>query len=230
MAVTAAKTGYATAMQLSNGASPAAYSTIAELLKVSGFGIERTVIEATNLLSPQEFKEFVFGMKTTKEFSLEVNYLPTSSTQTGLITNMLANSDISDRAWRLLLPDFGAVTKTATVITTTWTSTAHGYLTGQSIKLTTTGTIPTGFTVNRVYWLRRIDANSFSLHPTPEDAFAGTGAISASNAGTGTHTANGTSFFIFTGECKGFTCDPSPDEKLTGQIQFVDTSAATAPA
>jgi hypothetical protein len=128
----------------------------------------------------------------------------------------------------LVLPDFGAVTKTATVVTTTWTSTTHGFLTGQSIRLTNAGgALPTGYTGGRkVYWLNRLAANTFSLHLTPEAAAAGTGAVSASDAGTGTHTANGTSLWGFTGECSGFTVgDAEPDSKLTGTVNFAVTGA-----
>lgn len=225
MSVTAARTGYSATLQFSDGSSPAAYASVAEATKISGFGVERSVHDATNLTSPDEWKEFIYGIKTLKAFTLEFNYLPTNTTQKTLL-DWSTYTNLTGRNWRLVIPDFGAVTKTATVSTTTWTSSSHGFLTGQPIRFTTSGTIPTGITVGKVYWINRLSSSTFSIHLTPEAAVAGSGAVSASG-GSGTHTANGTSLFTFTGEASAFTADPEPDAILKGQVTFAVNGAIT---
>lgn len=65
--------------------------------------------------------------------------------------------------------------------------TAHGFLTGDMIYLTTTGALPTGLTANTVYYVIYVDANSFRLATSNANALAGT-AINTSGTQSGTHT------------------------------------------
>lgn len=227
MAVTAAISGYAATIQVSDAASPAVHTAIAEAVKISGFGIERTVIEATNLTSPQQFKEFIYGMKESKEFGVEANYLPTDTSQKGAITGSLGTS--ISRAWRFVLPDFGAVTKTISGITTsTWTcSASHGWLTPQPVIVTSTGSMPGGINIGQVYWARRVLTTTVKLYLSPDDATADSGAITPGSSGSGTITMKGTSIWSFTGECMGFTADADADAKLVGQLKFKITGAST---
>jgi len=228
MTASAAISGYACTLQLGDSATPKAYTSIAEVSRITGIGVSRDTIEVTHLTSDDEWKEFAYGMAMSGNFGAEVNYLPANATQQGLLTNTQAASPYN--TWRLLLSDFGAVTKTSVVSGSTWTSAAHGFLTGQSIRLTTSGTIPTGFTVGKTYWLKRAGASTFTLHLTPAAAAAGSGAITASDAGTGTHTANGTTIWTFNAACSGFTCEADPNGKFSGQVQFSSSGAAsTAP-
>lgn len=232
MPASSAKSGYGTTLQVGNGASPEAFTAIAEVFRITGIGVNRETIEVSHLLSDDEFKEFVYGMAMTANFSCEVNFLPLDDTQEGLIDDVQDTGANAYKTYRLAIPDYGAVTATATVSGSTWTATAHGYLTGQPLRLTTTGTLPTGFVLGKTYWLNRASANTFTLHLTPAAAAAGSGAVSASDAGTGTHTAGGTSTFTFTAACSGFTVgDVTPNERLTGTVQFSATGATTvAPA
>jgi microcystin-dependent protein len=68
------------------------------------------------------------------------------------------------------------------------TLTAHGLITGDQIYLTTTGGLPTGLSINTIYFVIKIDANTFNLSTTLANAIAGT-KIATSSAGSGTHTA-----------------------------------------
>lgn len=86
MAVTAADTGYNTIFGKNLG------TAIPELNKLSGVGITRETVEATNLSSPTEWKEFVFGLKEGTEITAEMNYLPTNATQKLIISDMLAGT------------------------------------------------------------------------------------------------------------------------------------------
>lgn len=69
------------------------------------------------------------------------------------------------------------------------TLTAHGRQTGQRVYLTTTGSLPTGLSVNTVYYAIRIDANTLNLATSQANALAGT-AINTSGSQSGTHTLN----------------------------------------
>lgn len=86
MAVTAADTGYATTFGKNGG------TAIPEITKISGVGINRETVEATNLSSPSEWKEFVFGLKEGTPITVEMNYLPTNATQKLIISDMLAGT------------------------------------------------------------------------------------------------------------------------------------------
>jgi hypothetical protein len=86
MAITAAVTGYATTFGKNGG------TAIPELNKISGTGINRETVEATNLSSPSEWKEFVFGLLEGTDISIEFNYLPTNATQKLIHSDMIAGT------------------------------------------------------------------------------------------------------------------------------------------
>lgn len=70
-----------------------------------------------------------------------------------------------------------------------FTLTAHGLQTGDQIYLTTTGALPTGLAANTLYYVERIDANTFYLATSRANAYAGT-RIATSGSQSGTHTLN----------------------------------------
>lgn len=64
------------------------------------------------------------------------------------------------------------------------TATAHGFTTGQAIRLTTTGALPTGLATGTTYYVRDVTANTFSLATTVNGT-----AITTTGTQSGTHTA-----------------------------------------
>lgn len=69
------------------------------------------------------------------------------------------------------------------------TATAHAMLTGDGpFQLTTTDTLPAGLELATDYYVRSLSANTFSLHPTRNDAIADTNSVATTDTGTGTHT------------------------------------------
>ena len=62
----------------------------------------------------------------------------------------------------------------------------HGFLTGESIFLTTNGTLPTGLTTDTLYWIIVIDNNSFRLANSYANAISNS-AINTSGTQTGVH-------------------------------------------
>jgi microcystin-dependent protein len=67
--------------------------------------------------------------------------------------------------------------------------TAHGFITGDAVYLTTTGALPTGLVANTLYYIVRVDANSFNLATSLANAIAGT-KITTTGSQSGTHTIN----------------------------------------
>lgn len=66
-------------------------------------------------------------------------------------------------------------------VSVAWT--AHGWLNGQSLSFTTTGTLPGGLAINTRYYIVEIATNSFSVSATKGGA-----PIWTTSAGSGTHT------------------------------------------
>lgn len=65
------------------------------------------------------------------------------------------------------------------------TKTAHGFVGGERLRLSTTGTLPTGLNTSTDYFVFRIDANTFRLQ-TISDVLGGT-FVNTSGTQTGTH-------------------------------------------
>lgn len=83
-------------------------------------------------------------------------------------------------------PSLGTFTVTiATPAVVTLNS--HGLQTGDQVYLTTTGALPTGLTANTLYYVIRIDANTFNLATSRANAYAST-KINTSGTQSGTHT------------------------------------------
>lgn len=84
-----------------------------------------------------------------------------------------------------------------------FTRTAHGFVSGEAVYLTTTGALPTGLSQNTVYYVNVINANTFNLSTNRTNV----GAIHINTSGTqsGTHTisrspygvGNGTTTFSY---------------------------------
>lgn len=79
-----------------------------------------------------------------------------------------------------VLGDVSLSAETATV-------TAHGYLTGVLVTLTTSNTLPTGLATSTNYYLIVVNANTVKFATSQANALAGT-AINLTGYGTGTHT------------------------------------------
>jgi hypothetical protein len=68
----------------------------------------------------------------------------------------------------------------------TWTS--HGLVSGQRIRLATTGALPTGLSINTTYWITVVDANTFKLSTSLANAQTAT-FITTTGSQSGVHTA-----------------------------------------
>lgn len=86
-----------------------------------------------------------------------------------------------------IVPDKGTVTISVPATPTVITLNNHGFLTGESIFLTTTGALPTGLAVNTLYFIVVNTANTFWLSTTYANAIANT-RIATSGTQSGVHT------------------------------------------
>lgn len=126
------------------------------------------------------------------ESSMPVGTIVSSSLQTAPIGFLVCDgSNTVSRTtyanlFNAIAPNKGTVTITiATPGVITLSS--HGFLTGESIFLTTTGALPTNLSANTLYYVINVDANTFRLAISYANAIAGT-AISTSGSQSGTHT------------------------------------------
>lgn len=71
------------------------------------------------------------------------------------------------------------------------TLTGHGFLGNERVILQTSGALPTGLSVNTVYFVKYVDANTFKLATT-----AGGADINTSGSQSGTHTLNTESMLL----------------------------------
>jgi len=69
-----------------------------------------------------------------------------------------------------------------------FTHDTHGLSMGDRVSFTTTGSLPSGLTVGQHYWVVTIDANTFNLSTSYDNAIALDELIATSSAGSGTHT------------------------------------------
>lgn len=89
------------------------------------------------------------------------------------------------------LPSNNAAAQTFTAATTDLcTATAHGFQTGDRVRLTTTTTLPAGLAAATTYYVIYVSANTFKLAASDALATAGT-AVDVTDTGTGTHSITG---------------------------------------
>lgn len=106
----------------------------------------------------------------------------------------------------------------------TVTSTAHGYLTGLAVQLTTTGSLPTGLATLTTYYLIVVDANTLSFATSAANAAAGNAiALSGSASGTNTIVPN-----ALAGSVKVQKNNENTESMANGNTPvWVDVAAAT---
>lgn len=89
------------------------------------------------------------------------------------------------------LPGNNTATQAFTAATTDICSaTAHGYQTGDRVRLTTTTTLPAGLAAATTYYVIKLTADTFKLAASDALATAGT-AVDVTDTGTGTHSIVG---------------------------------------
>lgn len=223
---TGAKSAYKTQIQISDGASPPVYTTIAEVKDIQGPSITVDTIDVTSHDSVDGFREFVAGMIDGAEVTLDCNLIA-DATQLDRLDGLMDRDPADNiRAYRIVFPD-DSDTKTATVSGTTWTATAHGFRTAHPVRFSTSGALPAAVIAGKWYFARRINADTFSIHLTAAAAVANTGAINSATAGTGTHTVKSGTRFEFSASTTGFEPGSPADGAHSVSITLKVTGVVT---
>lgn len=76
----AGRAAYGTEFRRGDGAEPEVFSTIANVVSISGPNRTRTTVDVTAHDSPDLYMEFLGSLKDPGQISLEINYDPTETT------------------------------------------------------------------------------------------------------------------------------------------------------
>jgi len=74
---TSAAIGYQTTFGIKNGGGT--YDNVAEVTRVKLPNYSRDAVDATNMDSPNTFREYVAGLMDAGEVSIDLNYIPSAS-------------------------------------------------------------------------------------------------------------------------------------------------------
>lgn len=100
MARTQASVGTGIVLKKGNGATPEVFTDWGlEIVTVGLPGVSRNTADATHMQSPDGYTELVFGLKTTKPFTAEVNFIPANA------DDLAAALDSALGNWRFSFPD-----------------------------------------------------------------------------------------------------------------------------
>jgi hypothetical protein len=94
------------------------------------------------------------------------------------------NWNFATKRIKLSVEPFTITSANISVSTDLFTQTAHGYITGLKVHLTTDGALFVPFTINTDYYVIKISVNTFKLALSLADALAGT-AINITGSGNG---------------------------------------------
>jgi predicted secreted protein len=109
--MTSALSSFGTLLKIGDGGNPTeTFTTIAEVKDIKGPGLELSTEEVTNHSSTGGWKEYVATLLDAGEVSFDMNFIPTSATQSqtsGLVKDM-KNKTL--RNFKLVFPDNGNTT------------------------------------------------------------------------------------------------------------------------
>lgn len=134
---------FGTQLQIGDGGSPTeAFTTIAELLDISGPELSTDTEDATNHGSTDAYEEVIATILRTGNVGFDVNWVPAGATH-GYTSGLLKDwEEKTSRNFKLIFPDSGSTTWTFTAIVTGISPAmpVAGKLTG-SITLKVTGSM-----------------------------------------------------------------------------------------
>lgn len=198
------------------------YSSVACVTDIGGPSSTLTMIDATCLESTHI--ERIAGLVDSGEVPITINWDPDDATHDD-VRALLESRD--SEAFAISWADFGASTESVTfaVGTTATSGSAHGLITGQSIRFSTSGALPAELSTGTTYYANVATTTTFTVHTTNAAAVAGTGAISFSGAGTGTHTVDKPTRWDFTAFVSNFQPTAPTNDKLTASVTMTITGS-----
>lgn len=107
MAATVGTSGFGTLLQTGDGATSEAFTTIAEIVNISGPGESLEMIDATHMESPNTYREYIPSLLDSGEITFDMNFLPALAAQTTLRTDLTGRTK---RNFKLIFTDTGTTT------------------------------------------------------------------------------------------------------------------------
>ena len=114
---TDADIGHGILLQRNDGDSPDDWETLAEVRDVNGPNMTQDTPDASHMLSPGRFREFISGMKDGGEGSATLAYVPGGATLASLVGDFNGKEAVE---YRILFPDGTNSTPTNLVYDTAW--------------------------------------------------------------------------------------------------------------
>lgn len=108
----AATAGIGTLLQLGDGATPEVFTTIAEVLDISGPSLSQDLADITNMDSAGKWEEALPTILRTGEITFSVNFLPVNVTQSQTAGLILDLRNQAKRNFQLVFTDSGNTTWT----------------------------------------------------------------------------------------------------------------------
>ena len=99
---TEAAIGHGTKVLIASVAAPLVYVEVGEVTSVTPPPMTRDIIDATHMASPNKWREFIAGLKDGGEMSLDINFVPGSSTTTLLV---LMQTETEPRPVKIQFPN-----------------------------------------------------------------------------------------------------------------------------
>lgn len=115
---TQAISSFGTLLKIGDGAPTEAFTTIAEVMDISGPSLAQGTVEVTSQTATARYREFIATLKDGGEISFDINYITTDGTHdptTGLLNDF---EDGTLRNFQLVFPDTGSTTWTIPSIVT----------------------------------------------------------------------------------------------------------------
>ncbi len=214
-----------TVIQAGNAGTPELFTTIGEVVSISGPNISHEAIDVTNLDSAG--KEYIAaGIYDGAEVGIEVLWYEANSQQAALVTSARAgtqrnyqicwsNLDGTDKAFAV-----GDVNAGADTIA----EAGHLLTTGQPIRFSTDDTLPDPLVAGVTYYTIWTDANTIQVATTNGNAIAGT-QINLIDGGAGNHNITVGDRYSFTASISGAVPSGAQSDTLTGTFTFKITGA-----
>lgn len=130
--------GIKTQMQIEDSGNLGSFLTIAEVLSITALSLSTESVDVTNMDSPDNFMEFIPGLRDSGEVSFDINYIFGNATHGSSIGILQDFEDVETtvRNWKIVFPDVG---------TTTWSF--AGFVTGFTLTDPVDTTVTASITI-----------------------------------------------------------------------------------
>lgn len=97
--------GFGTALARSDMGSTPTFTDVANVTSISGPGLTKADIDVTSHDSPDNYQEWLAGLKDGGEVSMDINWDPAETTQQVLISDFNLTGSAANRDYRIEFPD-----------------------------------------------------------------------------------------------------------------------------